>query len=269
MNMTKSAFLFVLLLFSVRAFGQTDTIFSNNEKIPCIVKVIKESSVVYVHPGEELLNSIYKNAVQKIVFKNGRVQVFAEATSFNAVKGVDDYEKVTVTAVESEVKGLFKVGDVSAKAVGTTELSNQERVKNRAYRKLKMVAAMMGANAVYLTNQRTEGNKIGYFSSSSAETNLTGVAYTNRLPDFNAFKELLDRHKGKMTQVLEVSLGGSSTEYAKFKTNKPFTIENLTGENGLIVIDDKYRVVGFDQQGFNVYYRNKSKWFNVRVDFGE
>ena len=269
MNMTKSAFLFVLLLFSVRAFGQTDTIFSNNEKIPCIVKEIKESSVVYVHPGEELLNSIYKNAVQKIVFKNGRVQVFAEATSFNAVKGVDDYEKVTVTAVESEVKGLFKVGDVSAKAVGTTELSNQERVKNREYRKLKMVAAMMGANAVYLTNQRTEGNKIGYFSSSSAETNLTGVAYTNRLPDFNAFKELLDRHKGKMTQVLEVSLGGSSTEYAKFKTNKPFTIENLTGENGLIVIDDKYRVVGFDQQGFNVYYRNKSKWFNVRVDFGE
>ena len=43
MNMTKSAFLFVLLLFSVRAFGQTDTIFSNNEKIPCIVKEIKES----------------------------------------------------------------------------------------------------------------------------------------------------------------------------------------------------------------------------------
>ena len=41
MNMTKSAFLFVLLLFSVRAFGQTDTIFSNNEKIPCIVKEIK------------------------------------------------------------------------------------------------------------------------------------------------------------------------------------------------------------------------------------
>ena len=37
----------------------------------------------------------------------------------------------------------------------------------------------------------------------------------------------------------------------------------------MIVIDDKYRVVGFDQQGFNVYYRNKSKWFNVRVDFGE
>ena len=55
MNMTKSAFLFVLLLFSVRAFGQTDTIFSNNEKIPCIVKEIKESSVVYVHPGEEYL----------------------------------------------------------------------------------------------------------------------------------------------------------------------------------------------------------------------
>lgn len=44
---------------------------------------------------------------------------------------------MTVTAVESEVKGLFKVGDVSAKAVGTTELSNQERVKNRRTGSLK------------------------------------------------------------------------------------------------------------------------------------
>ena len=53
MNMTKSAFCSSCCFFSVRAFGQTDTIFSNNEKIPCIVKEIKERLCgVHVHPGE-------------------------------------------------------------------------------------------------------------------------------------------------------------------------------------------------------------------------
>ena len=50
----------------------------------------------------------------------------------------------TITQVEGEIKGLFKVGEVSSKAKGTTTFSNQERVKERAYKKLKIQAAMMG-----------------------------------------------------------------------------------------------------------------------------
>lgn len=40
-------------------FGQADTIFSNNEKILCIVKEITPEAVKYTFLGEELVTSIY------------------------------------------------------------------------------------------------------------------------------------------------------------------------------------------------------------------
>ncbi len=256
-------------------FGQTDTIFSNNEKIPCSVKEITPEAVKYTYPGEELVNSIYKNSVQKIIFKSGRVQTFAEATSFKKISGVDDFENVTITQVESEVKGLFKIGDVSSKAKGTTTLSNQERVKERAYRKMKIVAAMMGANIIYLTNQRTEGNKMGgyYQSGSTAETNLTGVAYTNQLPSIDEFKKLINE-KRNFTAVQEAKLWSSASDMTKTVIQSNFVINNITNENGIIMINGElqgeskyktFRVVSFDKDYFNVYYEDKSTAYNIKI----
>jgi len=149
--------LFLLLLFSIlRSYAQTDTIMINNQKIACSVKEITPDAVKYTYPNEDLINTVYKNTVQKIIFKSGRMQTFAEATSYKTINSVSDYNSVTITSVESEVRGLFKIADVSSKAKGTTVYSNQERVKDRAYRKMKIQAAMFGANVVYLTNQRTE-----------------------------------------------------------------------------------------------------------------
>jgi hypothetical protein len=256
-------------------FGQTDTIFSNNEKIPCSVKEITPDAVKYSFPGEDLINSIYKNSVQKIVFKSGRVQTFAEATSFKKINGVDDFENVTVTQVESEVKGLFKVGDVSSKAKGTTTLSNQERVKERAYRKMKIVAAMMGANIIYLTNQRTEGNKMGgyYQSGSTAETNLTGVAYTNQLPSLEEFQKAINEKKS-FTAVQEAKLWSSASDMTKTDIFSNFVISSITNENGLILINGSlegvinykvFRVVSFDKDYFNIYYEDKSTSYNIKI----
>src|SRR5471030_2934650 len=183
----------LLITATIRRYAQVDTVIVNNQKIACSVKEITPDAIKYTFPGEDVINSVYKNTVQKIVFKSGRVQTFAEATSYKTVSNVMDYDKVTITSVESEVRGLYKLSDVSSKAKGTTTLSNQERVKERAYRKIKIQAAMFGANVIYLTNQRTEGNKYGsyYTSGSTAETNLTGIAYSNVLPDFEAFKKVI------------------------------------------------------------------------------
>lgn len=256
-------------------FGQSDTIFSNNEKIPCSVKEITPDAVKYAFLGEELVNSVYKNSVQKIVFKSGRVQTFAEATSFKKISGVDDFENVTITQVESEVKGLFKIGDVSSKAKGTTTLSNQERVKERAYRKLKIQAAMQGANIIYLTNMRTEGNKGGgfYQSGSSAETNLTGVAYTNQLPSIDEFKKIINEKKN-FTAIQEAKIWSSASDMTKTDIQSNFVINSITSENGIIKINgelqgkSKYKtftVVSFDSDYFNIYYEDKSTAYNIKI----
>ena len=72
-----------------------------------------------------------------------------------------------------------------------------------------------------------------------------------------------------MKIVLETSLGNSDSDMSKFKKQKPFEINNLTEENRLIMIDGKYRVVGYDETGFNVFYRTKSSWYNLRIKFDE
>ncbi|MFZ4413650.1 MAG: hypothetical protein ACOYOV_11240 [Bacteroidales bacterium] len=263
------------IIFVSICYSQTDTIFSNNQKISCSVKEITPEAVKYSYVGEDLINSIYKNTVQKIVFKSGRVQTFAEATSFKNIADVSDYENVSISQVESEVRGLFKVGDVSSKAKGTTTLSNQERVKERAYRKIKMQAAIMGANVIYITNQRSDGNKQGgyYQSGSSSETSLSGVAYTNQLPDFEEFKSVIKGRKN-FKAVYEYKLYSSSSEMSEKSLKCDFTILKITNENGLIMLsadlpdtydDTKFRVVSFDKTKFNIFYEDKNTVYNIEI----
>jgi hypothetical protein len=187
-----------------------------------------------------------------------------------------DFENVTVTQVESEVRGLFKVGDVSSKSKGATTLSNQERVKERAYRKLKIQASMQGANIIYLTNMRTDGNKAGskYQSGSSAETNLTGVAYTTLLPSYKDFESLI-KDKRDFIAVQEFKLWSSSSDVAQSDIQTKFKVLKITNESGLIILEgqlagvskySKFRVVSYNSDSFNIFYEDKSTAYNIKIE---
>lgn len=269
---------FFLLVFSASfstCYGQLDTVVLNNQKIACLVKEITPDAVKYAFPGEDVVNSVYKNTVQKIIFKSGRVQTFAEGTSYKSITNVMDYDKVTITSVESEVLGLYKLSDVSSKAKGTTVYSNQERVKDRAFRKIKIQAAMFGANIIYVSNQRTEGNKYGsyYTSGSTAETNLTGIAYSNVLPDYNKFKQLI----GSRTDFIanqKFELGASSSDVSQDVIDKPFKIMNIRNENGIVFIDGElkgesnnntFQLANFSDNSFSVAYKNKGTAYNIVI----
>ncbi len=265
------------LIFAIVSFcySQTDTIFTNNEKIACSVKEITPDAVKYTFPGEDVITTVYKNTVQKIIFKSGRVQTFAESTSYKSITGVMDYDKVTITSVESEIVGLYKLGDVSSKAKGTTVYSNQEKVKDRAYRKIKIQAAMFGANIVYLSNQRTEGNKYGsyYTSGSTAETNLTGIAYSNILPDYNNFKKLVGTRTNFLA-VQQYKLGASDSDVSQDNISKPFIISNISNDNGIVYLDgelngekniNRFQLVNFTSNNFSIAYKYKGTAYNIVI----
>jgi len=269
-----SVFLFTGMTISC-CYAQMDTLYTNNQRIACSVKELTPDAVKYTFPGEDVINTVYKNTVQKIVFKSGRVQLFAEATSYKTIASVLDFDKVTVTSVEEEVKGLFKISDVNSKAKGTTVYSSQERVKERAYRKIKIQAAMFGANIIYLTNQRQEGNKYGsyYTSGSTTETNLTGVAYSNILPDYEGFKKLVGSRIDFMA-VKKYELGASSSDVSQDDVNAPFTLTNINNDNGIILVEgqlkgeknvNSFQVSHFDQSGFNIAYKYKGTAYNFEI----
>ena len=195
MRSSRYAYIISIIFFitPLIGFSQLDTIVTNVEKIPCTIREVTTDAIKFSYPQEDLINTIYKNAIKKIILKSGRTQIFAESIPLKTIKSIDDIELVEITNLESDTKGLYRIGYVSSKAKGTTTLSNQERVKNRAYRKIKLLAAMMGANIVYISNQRNEGNKAGgyYQAGSSSETNLTGLAYSNNKLNLEDFKRLI------------------------------------------------------------------------------
>ena len=269
---TRITFLFAIVSWSV--YAQTDSIYTNNEKFACTVKELTQDAVKYVYPGEEIINTVYKSTIQKIVFKSGRTQTFAEATSYKTVKGAEDFENVTLTLVESEVNGLFKLGDVSSKAKGTTTLSSMEKVKERANRKMKIVAAMMGANIIYLAQNTTTGNQYGsYFQAGKAtETNLNGVAYSNKLPSYNDFEKLIG-DKTLFQTYERLKLGGSDSDFSTTQFSKTVQLFKIYNEAGLIMINAKidgvdnntFRVTSFSQNEFILVWKDGDKVYNFKI----
>ena len=267
------AFLFILFI-SSHSFGQVDTIFSANLKIGCTIKEITTDAVKFSYPGEDLINSVYKNTIQKIVFKSGRVQTFAESTSFKTVNNGRDYSNVSFTFVPSEVQGLVKLGDVSSKAKGTTVYSSMTKVKERAERKIKIQSAMMGANIVFIAQNNTTGNQVGsYFQAGkSTETNLNGVAYSSSMPTYDDFAKLIGQRKTFQTYE-KYELAGSSADLDSTSFSKPVDLDKLYSENGLIMFDAKikgidgktFRVIDFSTFGFTLVWKDGDKIYNFLI----
>lgn len=114
------------------------------------------------------------------------------------------------------------MGDVNAKAVGTTNISNIEKVKDRAYKKLKIQAAMLGANIIYLSDQRSQGNKWGGLyvgGGQKAETSLTGVGYSNKVLDLKKIINIIG-DKRKFTVKTLYVLRNSSFDIEKTENLK-------------------------------------------------
>jgi hypothetical protein len=264
----------ILAIFSQTIFAQTvtlDSIFTSEGLVLANVKKVAPDVVEYSFPDEEVVNSIYKNTVRKIKFKSGRTQMFSEATALNDVMSAYEYDRVNLTRVEGETKGLFKLDEVFSKAVGTTTLSNITTVKERAFRKLKIQAAMLGGNLIYMLDQSTSGNQQGgYFQSGkSTETILTGIAYTNKLPSLEDFKKLIkDKRQFAVYQKLYVGRNSTDVEETEIFV-KEMTVEDVYEENKFIYLTAKgfdnkpLRVISFANDNITVGWKEKDRIYNI------
>jgi hypothetical protein len=140
---------------------------------------------------------------------------------------------------------------------------------------MKIQAAMFGANIILLTNQRTEGNKYGgYFqSSSTTETNLTGIAYSNILPDLEKFKSLIGVNK-TFFAVKKFELGASDSDVSAEDINDEFNLMNVVNENGIITIEGQlksekrntmFQLANFTGDSFSIAYKYKGAAYNYTI----
>lgn len=269
----------LLLLFSFcfTGFSQTDTIVMNNQKISCSVLEITSDGVRFTYPQEEIIQTAFKKNIQLLKLKSGRNVTFPEAAPLKTLSKVEDYTNVFVAATEEDVKGLIPLGEVSAKAKGTTLFSNQDRVHKRAYRKMKTEAAMMGANAIFITHQKREGNRYGIIliAGSTAETGLTGMAYSNRLPDPEAFISRVNNKKAFKTTE-EYKLWSAGSKVKKRNVSRGFSLSEIIREQGIVTLkgalsgvdnQSTFSLVHFDETSFTIFFRDESRAYQYRINF--
>jgi hypothetical protein len=266
--------LFLLNVAWVSAQVQYDSIYTFNDGVIAVtVKEVTSDALKFAYPNEDLLNSISKNNVQKVVFKSGRVQVFSEASAFNKVTCADDWVNVSITVLESEVKGLHKIGDVSVKSK-SGGFASSSKVKDRAYNKIKMEAALQGANVVLITDETSVGNKMGsqYQAAQAAETQLSGITYSNTLPKYSNFSKVIE---GKITLLISKDyLGNNSTDIEKTDySDIPITINHPQKDGNFIFVSagikgaktNEFRVTNFSKDRIILMEENKGKFTNYTL----
>jgi len=265
----------LLLIFfgTGRCAAQTDTVFINNQKVPCLVKEVTPDMVKFILPGEQVLNSVYLTTVQKIVFQNGRVQTFAEANYHKVITSVMDYDNVTVAASNDDIQGMYAVASVSVKSTGVPAYSTAENVKDRAYQRIKVQAAMYGANMVYVTSQSAAGSDLDEGASPVVE--LSGTAYSARLPDIEKFRKLIEG-KNNLWATMVYKIGMYNGGLSHDPITKPFKIYNVKNENGVVKLDADldgeknvhlFQLAGFDTTGFNIAYAYNRTTYNLRISW--
>lgn len=268
--MKKLSTLALLLLFFISnnyAQEALDSIYTVSEVLAVNVKEVTEESVKFSYPGEEILNTISVATVTQIVFRSGRVQAFAQASSYRAVKNGLDWEYVTVVQNRDELTGLYQLDQVNAKAKAATGWGSVGKMENRAKRKLLIETAMNGGNVVFLTQQ----NSATRSQNSTSSSVMGGVAYANSVPNYAVFKNMVD---GKNEfRFVEKHVLGVNSDDMKVATQKgeSVTLGNIEQSGHMIYVtatipgedEPKYRVSYFDDQQIILVYRGKKQIVNL------
>jgi len=192
--MIKSFFLGSALAFiSLSLTAQTsDKLHLLNDIKEVNIEEVGQNTIKYRHLNESTSYVISKHQVKKIEFGSGREEIFE--SPFKPVNSLNDFENVFITYIQHDIDGMHTKGEVYSKAAGVTALASINNVKNRATRKIKIEAAMLGANVIYLGNMYQRGNQVGNENvpASTTMTTLSGVAYSTEKPDLAKLKGLIE-----------------------------------------------------------------------------
>jgi hypothetical protein len=195
--------LFALFLSSLSLSAQTksDKLYLIDEMKEVIVEEVGNNTIKYRHLNENTSYVISKHQVKRIEFASGREEIFE--SPFKPVISANDFENVFITYLPQDIEGLHFRGEVYSKAAGVTALSSINNVKNRAVKKIKIEAAMLGANVIFVGNTFQRGNQFGneYTPPNSTMTTLSGTAYSTEKRDMSSLLDEVKKYRYHLYQI--------------------------------------------------------------------
>lgn len=177
--LNKLTLVIIGMLFVIPTFSQEeaklDTIYLLGQRKKIVqVKGIFYSNVKYSEPDSEETKSMETKNIQKIIFDNGRKEVFNKPLVEDISE--TDWKNVVFTENKEEVKGMYKVAEVTGKS------SSKNRTAKSAERtakiRMKKRAANRGAVIVLVTKTERSGG-FGEVPTYYME----GIAYSFEKPE--------------------------------------------------------------------------------------
>jgi hypothetical protein len=146
----------VLMGFFLSVSGQEamDTIFKIEGKIlPVDVVKVTSGYVSFTVPGNDQTFTIERKEVQKIIYKNGRIEEYNKPV-FEMLDETS-WEAVWLTEDKADIKDLYKRGEISANSPASAR--SPKAAKNSASIRLKKKAAAMKGTVVLITKKLSTG----------------------------------------------------------------------------------------------------------------
>lgn len=147
-------FLIFFSINSAHAQVALDTIFKIEGKVmPVDVIKVTQSYVSFIVPGQSETFTMERKQVQKIIYKNGRVEEFNKPV----FEMIDEYswEAVWLTEDKKEVAELYRRGSISAKSPSSSR--SPKAAKKNAIIRLQKKAAGLKGMVVLVTKKQTTG----------------------------------------------------------------------------------------------------------------
>jgi len=163
------ALLTSLPLFAQEEHAELDTIYMlGRRKLIVEVKNISSSTVRYSEPGSDETVTVQRKQIQKIIFSNGRKEVFNKPVMMMVEAG--DWKTVIITDRKNDVEGLYELGKVEAKSSAGSRSAKSAQKSARI--RLQKKAANLGGMIVLITREESVG---GFGDPPTYE--VSGIAY--------------------------------------------------------------------------------------------
>lgn len=161
----------VLCVCGSLSYAQDKVVLRNGESLD--VKIVRSTNtaIEFTYPKEELVNEKSKKEISYIVYASGRKEECNQTFQVPVIKGKNDWEKVIITHLASDVEGLTQVDEIAATSGWGGSLGSSMGYKD-AIKKLKKKAAKLGAGVILIADRTNETA-----AALGGGVQVVGVAY--------------------------------------------------------------------------------------------
>lgn len=161
----------VLCICGSLSYAQDKVVLRNGKSLDVKIVSSTNTAIGFTYPKEELVNEKSKKEISYIVYASGRKEECNQTFQVPVIKGKNDWEKVIITHLASDVEGLTRVDEIAATS-GWGGSSGSSMGYKDAIKKLKKKAAKLGAGVILIADRTNETT-----AALGGGVQVVGVAY--------------------------------------------------------------------------------------------